>query len=71
LEYLCSDGDSLEKLTSIDFYTGLPDDIEKVIEAKTNIGKWDLTGTTSSSYYNNSSNTNNTGRTAKQCTAFT
>jgi hypothetical protein len=63
--------DSLEKLTKIDFYPGIPDDFEKTIESNKNISKWDLTGSSSGGYYNNSSNSNNTGNAAKQCTATT
>ncbi|MEI8048747.1 MAG: DNA/RNA non-specific endonuclease [Bacteroidota bacterium] len=75
--------DSLEKLTSVDFYPGLPDSVENVIEAQKNLSKWDLAG--SSTGVNNSKSKNpetapktqnsdkpkSTGAVSKQCTAVT
>ncbi len=37
--------DELEKRTGIDFFCNLPDDVEKTVEAETDLNFWKLTTT--------------------------
>jgi len=66
--------DSLERLTSIDFYPGLPDSVENIIESRKNLFEWNIESPVAYENKINGKTTtdkNNTISTLKQCTGTT